>query len=291
MFFLKKKTKVTHKDKEFDIFNNKINHIGYGADRKFSERNYEEPYLWTSNLTACIGVGLIYREDNNSKIELYHSVSEHYLENIEIEDALASGTEFVTMLFNFLKQLTETRGLIIYIAFDPIHNNIPDRDRTLICNGVNQCIKYINQSQSKSLKLITHAQVKAIEADAGTFFITATGRVGTIVEALADSLDKIKKLFAAENNLGNSELYKEYITNLVSSDESDTFATKKATFEKLQELASAFLSKKHSSKKQALEKLAIKLVSWDLFLARPNSQLFKAWQNKHADIQYEPPSP
>ncbi|ASQ44969.1 hypothetical protein [Legionella clemsonensis] len=290
MFFLKKKSKATNSN-EFNIFDNKINYISYSSERNFSQRSYEEPYLWTTNLTACVGVGLYYQDEKNAKIELYHSLSEHYLDDINIGEALDNNNDYVSMLFYFLNQLTETSHLKIYVACDPSHSN-SERDKRLLFNGINKCINYINKNQLKSLRTINLAQIEAIKVEVGSFFITATGKVGTLEDALSESLDKIQRLFTDES-LSNSTLYKEYlILNSKARDEGlDTFKSKKVFFEKLQELASAYLSKHHSSKKKAAEQLAIKLVSWNLFLNGPDNQLFKSWQEKHTKIQYEPPSP
>ncbi|KTC81565.1 hypothetical protein [Legionella brunensis] len=290
MFFLKKKTK--YKDKEFDIFDNKINHVSYGARRQFSKRTYDESYLWTSNLTACVGVGLVYQEGKSSMLELYHSAGEHNLEYVDIKEALEKENDFVSMLFHFLKQIDDTRGLTIYVACDPMHSN-PERDERYIYEALNKCIKYINQSQSKSLPPVSFTNIKSIEVQAGTFFVTTTGKTGTIVEALSESLSEIRRLFADEKSLGNSALYGEYLklNTKIEGKELDSFATEKSFFENLQQLASDFLSTKHSSQEYAAEKLAIKLVSWNLFLNKPDKQLFKSWQEKHVDTSYEPPSP
>ncbi|OCH97864.1 hypothetical protein A8135_01175 [Legionella jamestowniensis] len=289
MFFLKKKAQTEYNSTEFDIFENKIHHISYSAKRQFSQRSYEEPYLWTSNLTACVGVGLRSQEGKHSRIELYHSASEHYLENIEIDEALNDKNEFVSMLYYFLNQVTDTRHLKIYVACDPLHSN-PSRDTKYIHNGVNKCIDYINKSQSKSLKKIGFSQVEARKVEAGTFYITATGKAGTLEDALSESLHKIQGLFA-DVKLADSELYTAYLQLTQERGELDSFGAKKVFFETLQDLASTYLSEAHVPKHQTAEQLAIKLVSWDLFLNGPDSQLFNNWQEKHTSIQYEAPPP
>ncbi|KTD17551.1 hypothetical protein [Legionella jordanis] len=280
MFFFKKKGNDLTKQKIYDLFSDQENYVSYRDHRKSSNPSYDSPYLWTSDITACVAIGFLHQDGKNSKLELYHSVSEHIVLNIEEE--LQRNNAFLVVLLKYLKSLANSSKLRIYVAGNPMHS-FPDTDLELVYAVVNEAIRYLNKSPDCSLQPISPKQVHYVEAEAATFFITADGRTGTVVDALAAAVPDIMNLFESEQKISHSSLYKEYLkikNNEIPYSSEIEFVRNKLIYEQLKTLASTCLLKKLAKNKNE-EQLALTIVSWNLFLNKPSNETLQLWQEEH----------
>lgn len=112
------------------------------------------PFLFTTNLTFCVGIGFKHYAEEKSvdKIALYHSVSEHGLQCSEpefIKEALKTkhlvvreekmGQNFVRAVYDFLKPVSDSKKIEVILHFNKTCINLYDAD----CDSVHETLKAV----------------------------------------------------------------------------------------------------------------------------------------------------
>ncbi|GEM_PF-2701068 len=251
------------------------------------------PYLWTSELTSCIGIGLI-RQSKDHKpaaIGLYHSNGEHADVSAYISRKLVQAVK------SFLKACDRTDEIKIIMAFNiGIHSDDESRyalDIELIKQLFNKCCK------DSSLPLIPNSNFIIFKCDA-TFYIKSDGQYGSFLDFSKDNrlLENLKAMIirhSAETKFVDgcfSESTKKKheinrILQIINRVEPGNFISTMQAFQDILEIAetNVFAPRTFFSHKLAHGRLIfLKILAWDPVLNQPSAIILDDWlaRNGHS---------
>lgn len=242
------------------------------------------PYLWTKQISSCLGIGFICYGENGSQIELYHSMGEH-MENKQIPEILdgviktgCKELHFIKGIYSFLKKITDTSKLIIILANSQHDRSIMSCDIDDVVSNVNGCIKYYNSKKQSKLNPISEKSIVTCEID-GSFYLNNQGIYGSVGDIHKKSLLSLKNLIINQyRNFINKKEGESFDLppGLASIDEQLTLSSYDylSILNNVKVMASEKLLKTDVA---VYKKIYLTIIAWDTFLNAPSKKLLNPW--------------
>lgn len=231
-------------------------------------------YLWTSLLTYCIGIGLIYKPGKDvEKIELYHSNGEH--SPSDPSDKLKE------VIDDFIQDIDDVQNITVVISYNDTYYYLDENEdsdderedenkkgKTNVSGERYGIYDLISSRCEKLNKRCIPANNYHLHQGDSTFVLTDQGEYNTVARAFIACVPSLIKVIKQQNEGEISEKLHDILTCLEAVDESN-----KQTFlisTRVKEMACKLLETPDLS--DAERTICYNIAAWDYILNSPSDR-------------------
>jgi hypothetical protein len=300
-----RKINKTNPERAFRFYLPKTYFVNYLADTSHYKHNVisdeydsdsipDAPYFWTSELTSCIGIGLVKKSkpDMPASIGVYHSNGEHSIHHEEGNKKLAAA------LISFLHDCDDTSDVRVIIAFnEQIHSD----ERTRYSLDIKSVKELLDQCCVALSKQAIPADNYAAYLGSTTFYLTNTGNYGSLHDIIADKrlFNRLESLILNhdfELGLFHQDMYQKKpvssgakkileLLDIAKQQDFDSIFQAMSIFDEILRIAEQQLLAMHTLfnlQKSSTRLLYLKITAWDPLLNQPSEILLNEWLATHS---------